>query len=120
MEAPYKFLNPNPLVGKYTIAKGTMITLTKATAVEYASRCIRIDAVDPGFVKAPSKYEKKEEAATLAPLGRMAEPDEVASLVAFLNNEKEIGYITGQVWALDGGPLAVRRSWLEPRSLFGL
>jgi 3-oxoacyl-[acyl-carrier protein] reductase len=90
----------------YSSAKAGIIGLTKATARELASRGITCNAVAPGFVvtELTQDLDPKLLDAIKAqtPLGRFAEPHEIADAVAFLASD-EAAYITGQVLAVDGG-----------------
>jgi 3-oxoacyl-[acyl-carrier protein] reductase len=90
----------------YAASKGGLIGLTKAMAIEVASRNITVNAVAPGFIETamtdvlPEKV--KEELKTRIPLGRMGSPAEVAAAIAFLASD-EAAYITGQVLSVNGG-----------------
>jgi 3-oxoacyl-[acyl-carrier protein] reductase len=90
----------------YAASKGGLIGLTKAMAIEVASRNITVNAVAPGFIETamtdvlPEKV--KEELKTRIPLGRMGSPAEVAAAIVFLASD-EAAYITGQVLSVNGG-----------------
>ncbi len=90
----------------YSASKAGLIGMVKTVAAENVRRGITANAVLPGLVgtqkvKAmPSKIV--ERLIEVLPSGRMAEPEEVAALVAFLAS-KEAGYITGEAIAVDGG-----------------
>ncbi|HEX9785194.1 MAG TPA: 3-oxoacyl-[acyl-carrier-protein] reductase [Opitutaceae bacterium] len=91
----------------YSAAKAGMIGLTKAAAKEFASRSITVNAVAPGFIKTDmtsnmSEGETANEVLSRIPLKRFGEPGEIASLVTYLCAD-EAGYITGQVFTVDGG-----------------
>src|ERR1700675_99700 len=90
----------------YVAAKAGLIGLTKAMAIEIASRNITVNAVAPGFVETPMTdvlTEKvKEELKTRIPLGRMGSPRDVAAAIVFLASD-EAGYITGHVLNVNGG-----------------
>jgi 3-oxoacyl-[acyl-carrier protein] reductase len=92
----------------YSAAKAGIIGLTKALAREFASRSVTVNAVAPGFIKTDMTSEfvdKPELAAKIleaVPLKRFGDAGEVASMCAFLCSE-ESGYITGQVFTVDGG-----------------
>ncbi|MDD2648523.1 MAG: 3-oxoacyl-[acyl-carrier-protein] reductase [Eubacteriales bacterium] len=90
----------------YSAAKAGLIGLTKTVARELGSRGITVNAVAPGLVKtdmtASLPQEKLAEFVKTIPLGRMAEPEDVAKTIAFLADE-DSAYITGQVIKVDGG-----------------
>jgi len=93
--------------GKYGASKAAVVLLTKAAALELAGRRIRVNCVCPGITRTPvvtDDPEKKEErlAAILTPLGRAAEPEEIAGIYHFLA-APESAYITGQAYVVDGG-----------------
>src|SRR4029453_3989970 len=90
----------------YVAAKAGLIGLTKAMAIEIASRNITVNAVAPGFVETPMTDvlpdKVKEELKTRIPLGRMGSPRDVAAAIVFFAME-EAGYITGHVLNVNGG-----------------
>jgi 3-oxoacyl-[acyl-carrier protein] reductase len=90
----------------YVAAKAGLIGLTKAIAIEIASRNITVNAVAPGFIETPMTEvlpdKVKEELKTRIPLGRMGTPREIASAIVFLASD-EAGYITGHVLNVNGG-----------------
>lgn len=91
----------------YSISKGAVIAMTRTAAVEYAQRGIRVNAVAPGPTAVPM-VEALGAAATdgyraRIPQARLAEPREVAGVVAFLADGEDAGHVTGQVWCVDGG-----------------
>jgi NAD(P)-dependent dehydrogenase (short-subunit alcohol dehydrogenase family) len=87
----------------YVAAKHGIQGLTKAAALELAPAGIRVVAVQPGFVHTPLVAAETEEAVrSLHPLGRIGEPDEIASLVAFLASD-EAAFVTGMGVLIDGG-----------------
>ena len=90
----------------YCASKAGMIGLTKSAAKELASRGITCNAIAPGFVKTEMtdvlSDEVKENAKKQIPLGRFAEPEDIANAAVFLASDKA-AYITGQVLLVDGG-----------------
>jgi 3-oxoacyl-[acyl-carrier protein] reductase len=90
----------------YVAAKGGLVGLTKAIAIEMASRNITVNAVAPGFIETPMTEvlgdKVKEELKTRVPLGRMGTPRDVAAAIVFLASD-EASYITGHVLDVNGG-----------------
>jgi 3-oxoacyl-[acyl-carrier protein] reductase len=90
----------------YSAMKAGIIGLTKTSARELAPRNITVNAIAPGFIKTPMTEALSEavQKAFLAqiPLGRYAEPREVADLALFLASD-EAAYITGQAIGINGG-----------------
>ena len=90
----------------YSASKAGIIGLTKSAAKELASRGITCNAIAPGFVKTEMtdvlSDEVKENAKKQIPLGRFAEPEDIANAAVFLASDKA-AYITGQVLLVDGG-----------------
>jgi 3-oxoacyl-[acyl-carrier protein] reductase len=90
----------------YVASKAGLIGLTRAIAVEVASRSITVNAVAPGFISTPMTDplpdELKEKMKSLIPLGRFGTDRDVAAAVVFLASD-EARYITGQVLGVNGG-----------------
>jgi len=90
----------------YVASKAGLIGLTRAIAVEVASRSITVNAVAPGFIETPMTDplapELKEKMKSLIPLGRFGKDSEIAATIVFLASD-EAGYITGQVLDVNGG-----------------
>ncbi|WP_108659947.1 SDR family NAD(P)-dependent oxidoreductase [Acuticoccus kandeliae] len=100
---------PNSIA--YTASKGAIAQMTKAMAVEFAPSGIRVNAVAPGFVRTAMTAPTRNDGTRMAslhqriPLGRFAEPDEIAEPVLFLCSARA-RYMTGAVIPVDGGFLA--------------
>ncbi len=90
----------------YVAAKAGLIGLTRAVAVEVASRSITINCVAPGFIATPMtdplSQDLKDKMKSLIPLGRFGEDREIAATIVFLASD-EASYITGQVLDVNGG-----------------
>lgn len=90
----------------YVASKAGLIGLTKAIAIEVASRNITVNAVAPGFIDTPMTDalgdKVKEELKTRIPLGRMGTTRDVAAAIVFLASD-EAAYITGHVLDVNGG-----------------
>src|SRR6188508_3827011 len=94
----------------YVAAKHGVVGLTKAAALEYADKKIRINAVGPGYIKTPLVESSLDEAARaslvgLHPIGRLGEPEEIAELLLWLASSKS-SFVTGAYYPVDGGYLA--------------
>jgi len=98
----------------YTVSKHGLIGLTRSMAMDYAKAGVRVNAVCPGTVDTPmlkwaasldpnpsSVYDACN---AMHPLGRIAQPSEIAEVVAFLAHESS-SFVTGSVWTADGGLL---------------
>lgn len=96
--------------GHYSATKGGVIALTKAVALEYASRGITANTIPPFAVDTPAlrgqqsnrNLPKTEHIARMIPAGRVGVPDDIAATCAFLCSEAA-SYLTGQVIAPNGG-----------------
>jgi len=95
----------------YCASKGAVHQITRAMALECARQGIRINAVCPGEVDTPMLRSERDEAVTEAmldtiadsiPMGRLAQPEEIARVVAFLASE-EGSYMTGALVPVDAG-----------------
>ncbi len=90
----------------YVASKAGLIGLTRAIAVEVASRSITVNAVAPGFIETPMtdplSQELKDKMKAMIPLGRFGQDREIAAAIVFLASD-EAGYITGQVLGVNGG-----------------
>jgi 3-oxoacyl-[acyl-carrier protein] reductase len=92
----------------YSAAKAGMIGLTKTLAREFAGRSVTVNAVAPGFIKTDmtTEFVNNPEASAkileVVPLKRFGEAADIANMTAYLCSD-EAGYITGQVFTVDGG-----------------
>jgi NAD(P)-dependent dehydrogenase (short-subunit alcohol dehydrogenase family) len=93
----------------YTASKGAVLAMTREVAVEFARRGIRVNAICPGpvetpllmrlFESDPAAYERRR---VHIPIGRLAQPREIAQGALFLASD-EASYVTGSTFVVDGG-----------------
>jgi NAD(P)-dependent dehydrogenase (short-subunit alcohol dehydrogenase family) len=93
--------------GEYAATKGAIIALTQTAAVEFGPRGIRVNCICPGIIDTPMAMSEapdmvRKNAAVFALLGRIGQPEELASVVHFLASD-DASYITGQTLTVDGG-----------------
>ncbi len=96
----------------YSASKGAIRALTRAAAVELAPRGIRVNDVVPGMTKTrlydpwlatqADPAQAEDEVVAAIPLGRLAQPDDIAAAVTYLASD-EARYITGVTIPVDGG-----------------
>jgi NAD(P)-dependent dehydrogenase (short-subunit alcohol dehydrogenase family) len=92
----------------YTTSKGAAVMFTKSLAVDYAEAGIRANAVCPGMVETPmtkwrlDQPELRAQVESKIPMGRVAQPDEIAEAIALLASDRLV-YLTGHALVLDGG-----------------
>jgi meso-butanediol dehydrogenase/(S,S)-butanediol dehydrogenase/diacetyl reductase len=96
-------------LGAYNAIKAGVINLTRATAIEYARKGIRCNAVCPGAIATPPIMKMRSAIPELAkitenaiPMGRYGEPNEIANVVLFLASD-EASYVNGAYIVADGG-----------------
>jgi 2-keto-3-deoxy-L-fuconate dehydrogenase len=97
----------------YCTTKGAVIAMTRQLAVEYP-KTLRVNVICPGTVETPfvegylekfhkeNKDEVREELRARQPIGRLGQPEEIASMVRYLASD-EAGFISGSVFTIDGG-----------------
>lgn len=103
----------SPVLMAYCASKAAVMQLTKCFALDLAPHGIRVSPIAPGLVdtaiwekmmSAPGILDAglRENMASSVPLGRMAEPDDIAKMAAFLASD-DSSYVTGQIFVVDGG-----------------
>ena len=110
---------PSTSMPDYSVTKAAVLSLSRLVADVYAKDGIRCNAVTPGPTAtdawlgehglADQQGDRAEVLAKVAagrPLGRLAEPDEIASVIAFLSSERA-SYVTGAAWSADGGTVPI-------------
>lgn len=98
----------------YTVSKHALIGLTRSIAMDFAKDNIRANAICPGTVDTPmlkwaasldpNPQSVYDACNAMHPLGRIAQPREIAEVVAFLAHESS-SFVTGAIWTVDGGLL---------------
>jgi NAD(P)-dependent dehydrogenase (short-subunit alcohol dehydrogenase family) len=110
---------PSTGMPNYSVTKAAVLSLSRLVADVYAKDGIRCNAVTPGptatdaWLGAGGLAEQQgereavlEKVAAGRPLGRLAEPDEIAAVIAFLCSERA-SYVTGSAWSADGGTVPI-------------
>jgi NAD(P)-dependent dehydrogenase (short-subunit alcohol dehydrogenase family) len=97
-----------PGIGPYVASKHGIIGLTKAAALDYAAEGVRVNALAPGATRTAMftdwlpTPEEQQAVAGVAPLARVAEPEEIAGAAAWLLSD-DASFVTGATLAVDGG-----------------
>ncbi len=92
----------------YTAAKGAIVNLSRSMAIAYGKQGVRTNAVCPGFVDTPmiapviNVFDDEATANALVPLGRPAQPEEIANALLFFASD-EASYCNGSILLVDGG-----------------
>jgi 3-oxoacyl-[acyl-carrier protein] reductase len=115
---------PSTSMPNYSVTKAAMLSLSRLVADVYARDGVRCNAVAPGPTTSPAwladggladqqarrsgttRDEVLEAVAKGRPLGRMAEPDEIANVIVFLCSDRA-AYVTGAAWSADGGTVQI-------------
>ncbi|MGB1285479.1 MAG: glucose 1-dehydrogenase [Aggregatilineales bacterium] len=101
-------IDPGSMQGVYSVTKAAVISLTKTLAMELGSDNIRVNAIAPGLVQTKFAQVLWENEALLkqveakTPVGRMGQPEEIASLTMWLASDAA-SFVTGSVYVADGG-----------------
>ena len=100
----------------YAASKGAVVLLTKCMAIDHGNEHIRVNAICPSFVetdltaavisKAPDPNSARAERVAVHPIGRLGQPQDIAGLAVYLASD-ESAWVTGAVFPVDGGYLAV-------------
>jgi NAD(P)-dependent dehydrogenase (short-subunit alcohol dehydrogenase family) len=103
-------LEPQPMMGVYSVSKAAVLMLTKVLAVELAQFNIQVNAIAPGFVKTKfsaalwQNPQIHEAVIKNIPQKRMAEPQEIAGMAVYLASPAS-SFVTGSIFSIDGGQL---------------
>ena len=104
----------------YAAAKGGIVSLTRAMALDFARQNIRVNAVAPGYIDTPllrgfAQATGDEQGAidkwnSRIPIGRLQKPQEVAQVILFLTSARASA-VTGVTYPVDGGMLTAQPTW---------
>lgn len=103
-------LEPQPMMGVYSVSKAAVLMLTQVMAAELAQFNIQVNAIAPGFVK--TKFSSalwqnpqiNEAVLKSIPQGRMAEPEELTGIALYLASDAS-SFTTGSTFTIDGGQM---------------
>ena len=92
-----------PGQGNYSAAKAGLVGATRSLALEVAKRNVLVNAISPGYIETEMLAGlPMDKIVKLIPLGKAGKPEDIAEAAAFLASQKA-GYITGQVFQINGG-----------------
>jgi NAD(P)-dependent dehydrogenase (short-subunit alcohol dehydrogenase family) len=103
-------LEPQPMMGVYSVSKAAVLMLTRVLATELAQFNIQVNAIAPGFVKTKfsaalwQNPQLNQAIINTIPQKRMAEPEEIAGLAVYLASPAS-SFVTGSTFSIDGGQL---------------
>lgn len=103
-------LEPQPMMGVYSVSKAAVLMLTKVMAAEWAPLNIQVNAIAPGFVKTKfsaalwQNPQLNQAILNMIPQKRMAEAEEIAGLAVYLASPAS-SFVTGSTFSIDGGQL---------------
>ena len=103
-------IRPAPGLGVYSISKAGVDMVTKSFALEWGGSGVRVNGIAPGLVQTRfsqalwANDEIRQTVESRIPLGRMAQPDEIACLAVFLASDAS-SFVTGQTVLVDGGAM---------------
>ena len=102
-------VDPSPGIAHYCVSKAGVAMLTRALALEWAARGVRVNAVGPGPIETPMTLPILEADPSLrarwearVPLGRLGEPRDLAGIFVYLASDAA-AWVTGQVFYIEGG-----------------
>ena len=103
-------IRPAPGLGVYSISKAGVNMVTKSFALEWGGKGVRVNGIAPGLVQTRfsqalwANDDIRQAVETKIPLGRMAQPDEIACLAVYLASDAS-SFLTGQTILVDGGSM---------------